>query len=108
MTLARAVAVKSIRSAMDNSQQQQFYAGGFLFNPKTCSVLLHLRDDKTPIHPNQWGFFGGLNEGPESPTECFLREFKEETGVTLNGEEVQPVCNYLNQKHKTWRYVFFC
>jgi 8-oxo-dGTP diphosphatase len=86
---------------------ERFYAGGFLFHPKTRSVFLHLRDDKTPIHPNQWAFFGGLNEGTESPKECFIREFKEETGIDVTIDQVHRVCDYLNENRGTWRHVFY-
>lgn len=89
------------------SKTDRFYAGGFLFNLKNSAVLLHLRDDKTPVHPNQWGFFGGLNEGNESPKECFMREFKEETGIELDENTVKPLCDYLNTIRQTWRYVFY-
>ena len=78
-----------------------------MYNQKTDSVLLHLRDDKTPNHPNQWAFFGGLGEGNESPKECFIRELKEELGIDVGAEQVKPVCDYLNTDRGTWRYIFF-
>jgi 8-oxo-dGTP diphosphatase len=100
---------RNIRSVMGDRdmKREKFYAGGFLYNPKTHSVLLHLRDNKTPIHPNQWGFFGGLNEGNESPKECFKRELREELGIDLDEEKVRSLCDYLNIERGTWRYVFY-
>lgn len=89
------------------AKKKQFYAGGFLYNPKTKSVLLHLRDDKTLVHPNQWGFFGGTNEGDETPKECFIRELGEELGLKVREEAVKHLCDYLNKKRGTWRYVFY-
>lgn len=85
----------------------RFYAGGFLFNPETRSVFLHLRDDQTPIHPNQWAFFGGLSEGTESPKACFIRELKEEIDIVISEDRVRLLCNYFNKEQGTWRYVFF-
>lgn len=94
---------------MENSTtaKTDFYAGGFLYNPKTQSVLLHLRDNKTKIHPNEWGFFGGKNEGSESPKECFIRELKEELGIKVDKEGIQGLCNYFNADRGWWRYVFY-
>lgn len=87
--------------------KRKFYAGGFLYNPKTQSVLLHLRDDKTPVHPNQWGFFGGTNEGDETPKECLIRELEEELGIKMKEGEAKHLCDYLNKERGTWRYVFY-
>lgn len=84
-----------------------FYAGGFLYNPVTKSVLLHKRDANTKINPNQWAFFGGLNEGKETPRQTFVRELKEELGIEIPEEKVIPLCDYLNEELKTYRYVFF-
>jgi len=52
----------SNKSALGNENVKidKFYAGGFLYNPATRSVLLHKRDSKTKVNPNQWAFFGGL------------------------------------------------
>ncbi len=86
---------------------QKFYAGGFLYNPKTKSVLLHLRDDKAPANPNQWGFFGGSSEGNETPKQCFIREIKEELGIELKDENIISIRDYMNEKRGTWRYVFY-
>lgn len=35
-----------------NIKKEKFYAGGFLYNLKNKSVLLHKRDSKTNINPN--------------------------------------------------------
>lgn len=91
----------------DSTEKAPFYAGGFLYNPEARSVLLHLRDDKTPNNPNKWAFFGGRSEDGESPKECFMREVKEELGIELREEEVLPLCDYLNVDRGIWRYVFY-
>src|SRR5579859_6359738 len=47
-------------------------------------VLLHLRDDKPTIpYPNMWGLPGGHIEEGETPSQCILREMKEELGIEL-------------------------
>lgn len=84
-----------------------FFAGGFLYNPKTKEVLLHKRDDKTDINPNKWGFFGGSSEGNETPVQTFIREMYEELGVRLLENEIIPLCDYENIKRNTHRYVFY-
>ena len=84
-----------------------FFAGGFLYNPKTKEVLLHKRDDKTDVNPNKWGFFGGSSEGTETPVETFIREMHEELGIILLESEIIPLCDYENIKRNTHRYVFY-
>jgi len=86
---------------------KKFWAGGFLYNPKTNSVLLHQRDDKTKINPNKWAFFGGLNESNETPEETFIREIKEELNLDLLKDNIKHVCDYLNVEMNTYRYVFY-
>ena len=89
---------------MDNLS---FYAGGFFWRPKKREVFLHLRDSKTDIHPNQWGFFGGTSEDGETPLECFIRELREETGYESKPEEVKYLSDYFNKQRGTHRYVFY-
>lgn len=86
---------------------EKFYAGGFLYNPKTKSVLLHKRDSKAKINPNKWAFFGGLNEGDETPPQTFVREIEEELCIKIPEEKITLLCDYLNEELKTYRYVFF-
>jgi len=86
---------------------KQFYAGGFLYNPQTKKVLLHKRDNKTKFNPNKWAFFGGLNEGNETPKQTFIRELEEEIGLKVKTEKVIALVNYLNEELNTYRYVFY-
>ena len=83
-----------------------FYAGGFLYNPETKEVLLHKRDGNTDINPHKWAFFGGLSEGDEAPMQTFIREVREELGLSLSDEDVSPLRDYLNVERGTHRYVF--
>lgn len=91
----------------DKIKRLPIYAGGFFFDPATKSVLLHKRDDKTPINPNKWCFFGGLAEGNETPEQCFIRELQEELNIALLREEIVPLFNYLNEEMRTQRYIFY-
>lgn len=88
-------------------KRNKFWAGGFLYNPETNRVLLQKRDSKAPFNPNKWGFFGGTNEGAETPEECLTREWQEELGIKIDVKDLVPLCDYLNDDYDTWRYVFF-
>jgi len=85
----------------------KFWAGGFLYNPKTNSILLHKRDGNTIYNPNMWAFFGGLAEEGETPKQCLARELKEELDIDIDTEQLILVCDYLNEELKTYRYVFY-
>ena len=85
---------------------EQFFAGGFLYNPKNQSALLHKRDGNTTVNPHKWGFFGGLSEGNETLIETFIREMKEELDIDLSPSEILPLRDYRNEERNVWRYVF--
>jgi len=89
------------------NEDKKFWAGGFLYNPETNSVLLHKRDSKAKINPNQWAFFGGLNEGNETPKQTLIRELQEELTTEIPESEVKSLCDYFNEELQTYRYVFF-
>jgi mutator protein MutT len=86
---------------------EKFWAGGFLYNPKNNSVLLHKRDSNTKFNPNSWAFFGGLNEGEEKPVDCFIREINEEIGIKFKTGEVITLYDYFNEEFQTHRFVFY-
>ena len=83
------------------------YAGGFLYNPETKSVLLQLRDHNTTFAPGKWSVFGGLCEGSESPKAGFVRELREELEVRVLESDLIPFRSYMNEKLKTMRHVFY-
>ena len=85
----------------------RFWAGGFLFDPTSEFVFLHLRDGNTTINPNKWAFFGGLSEGDESPLDCYRREIREEIGISVECEKVILLREYLNVELNTQRIVFY-
>jgi 8-oxo-dGTP diphosphatase len=88
-------------------ENNAFWSGGFLYNPKMGSVLLHKRDGNTKMNPNKWAFFGGLSEDGETPEETFVREMREELEVDLPIDSLKPLCDYLNEEAQTYRYVFY-
>ena len=86
---------------------ERFFAGGFLYNQKSQSVLLHKRDGNTTVNPHKWGFFGGLSEGDETPIETFMREMKEELDIDLEPDEIVSLRDYLTEERDVWRHAFF-
>lgn len=85
----------------------KYYSGGFLYNPKTRSVLLHKRDAKTKDNPKQWAFFGGSSEASETSLDTFVREMKEELSIDITKDRVKPLCDYFNAERRTHRNIFF-
>lgn len=94
---------------MESSQKkmEKFWAGGFLYDRKGESVFLHKRDGNTRVNPNKWAFFGGLNEGPETFVECFMRELHEENGLAIQPSEAIFLREYMNTDLNTYRVVFY-
>lgn len=90
-----------------NNSISKFWSGGFLYNPESNSVFLHLRDGNTKFNPNAWAFFGGLNEGSENDKECFIRELKEEIGLSVDSKDVIKLDEYMNVELNTYRHVFY-
>jgi len=90
-----------------NKKLEKFFSGGFLYNPKTNSVLLHQRDGNTTFNPYAWAFFGGLNEGNESEKECFKRELLEEVGLDIPLDQVTYLDDYLNTEFNTHRFIYY-
>ncbi len=97
---------RNIRNVMEH-KDTKFWAGGFLYNSETNSILLHKRDAEAKVNPNQWAFFGGLNERDETPKQTFARELQEELTIEIQKEEIKPLCDYFNEELQTYRYVFF-
>src|SRR3989344_2188792 len=64
-----------------------FFVVGFLYNPKTKSVLLQKRDMKAEFNPGLWSFFGGSSENNETPEQCLVRELKKSEMVLNEGED---------------------
>lgn len=84
-----------------------FSAAAFLYDPATQSLLLHLRDDNAPEHPNSWAFFGGRGEAGETDVDCCLRELKEEVGLTLRPDELQRLGEYLVAEPRDFQITFY-
>lgn len=54
--------------------------------------ILQLRDGTAGIcNPLKWNFFGGRLDHSENPVDGALREFKEETSITLNKNDLKLI-----------------
>ena len=84
-----------------------FPTGGFLYNRAKQEILLHLRDGNTPHNPNKWAFFGGMSEEGETPVECFVRELKEEIGLTFSREDAVLFREYDQKDTGMHKFEFF-
>jgi len=88
--------------------KRPFAANGFLYNPKTREVLLHLRDGNTKWSPHKWSFFGGRAEEGETPIECFVREIGEELTITVKPEDVVFLRSHDDENNPDWhQYSFY-
>jgi 8-oxo-dGTP pyrophosphatase MutT (NUDIX family) len=83
------------------------YAGGFICDPSSRSVLLHLRDSNTSYNPNKWAFLGGLAKSDEKPVDAFCREVREETGITVKTSECKLILEYWHPEQKTKGFIYY-
>ena len=88
-------------------QISSFWAGGFLYDQSLSAVCLHKRDSSTPSNPSKWAFFGGLNEGSETYVECFVRELREELGLSIEPTDAIFLRHYFNADRNSDRAVFY-
>lgn len=58
-------------------------SGVLLIDPSGRVLLQQRSDDVPPAGVGRWAIPGGRKEGDETPRQTALREFREETGVTL-------------------------
>lgn len=69
-------------------------------------LLLHRQDHKP--EGNSWGAPGGKLDPYETPKDAVIRETYEETGLLIEGDEVEYVCDvyYRNEKSDVLFHLF--
>ncbi len=67
-------------------------AAGVILRDHQGRILLQLRDiNERTVGPGLWSFFGGHVEGDEDLRTAAIREFTEETSLTLDPATLVPV-----------------
>jgi 8-oxo-dGTP pyrophosphatase MutT (NUDIX family) len=86
----------------------QNIAVGFLYHAASGKVLLHLRDEDKPPSAGMWAYFGGRSE-PEDGDDLlatFIREMREELGVTLDPDRVRSLRSGAYEDGRRWHEFF--
>jgi len=60
------------------------------------TLLIHRVKKKNDMNHDKWIGIGGKFEFGESPEECMLREFREETGLTLTSLQCRGIVTFVN------------
>lgn len=79
-----------------------------MFNTSLCYLirgdevlLLHRTRKKEDLNQGKWIGIGGHFENGESPEECMLREFQEETGLTLTEWSYRGIVTFDQENAET-------
>ena len=64
-------------------------------------LLLHRTKKKHDLNHDKWIGIGGRFEDGESPEDCMLREFREETGLTLTAWRFRGIVTFVSNEAET-------
>ena len=73
-------------------------------NGKT--LMLHRIKKKNDVNHDKWIGIGGKFEHGESPEECMLREFKEETGLRLLSWKYRGIVTFVSDSWCEYMHLF--
>lgn len=58
------------------------------------TLMLHRVKKQADVHEGKWNGLGGHVEQGETPEECIIREFREESGLTLKSPRLRGVLTF--------------
>ena len=70
------------------------------------TLMLHRIKKKNDVNHDKWIGIGGKFEHGESPEECMLREFKEETGLTLDKWAYRGIVTFVSDSWCEYMHLF--
>ena len=70
------------------------------------TLMLHRVKKKNDVNHDKWIGIGGKLEHGESPEECMLREFREETGLTLTKWAYRGIVTFVSEDWCEYMHLF--
>ena len=70
------------------------------------TLMIHRVKKKNDVNHDKWIGIGGKFEHGESPEECILREFREETGLTPTGLRYRGIITFLSEDWCEYMHLF--
>lgn len=70
------------------------------------TLMLHRVKKKNDVNHDKWIGIGGKFEHGESPEECMLREFSEETGLTPTGWQYRALVTFVSEDWCEYMHLF--
>ena len=70
------------------------------------TLMLHRVKKKNDVNHDKWIGVGGKFEPGESPEECMLREFREETGLTLTKWAYRGIVTFVSEDWCEYMHLF--
>ena len=70
------------------------------------TLMLHRVKKKNDVNRDKWIGIGGKFEHGESPEECMLREFREETGLTLTQYAYRGIVTFVSEDWCEYMHLF--
>ena len=70
------------------------------------TLMLHRIKKKNDVNHDKWIGIGGKFEHGESPEECMLREFQEETGLTLTSWKYRGIVTFVSDTWCEYMHLF--
>lgn len=70
------------------------------------TLMLHRVKKKNDVNHDKWIGIGGKFEYGESPEECMLREFREETGLTLKRFSYRGIVTFVSEDWCEYMHLF--